>query len=316
MSRTKQEQDTTTTALATQGNGNGASSMVEMRAMIDSLFGEVDEETRAALVAGQQDIRPTTPFASIRQKQTDDDNILGGLKFNDDRPDLALPHAVLVLAGKSTRVCWDRSNLQAPPRCKSINGINRLDDAADPGIKPDGTTATLCQDCIRRLWPKERLALAERYFDRDFLCPPMTGKEYDDRPECGQVMNLLCCEPDGSDFWIMSLHGSAMKPTNSYLGRFTSKGLPTFVAISEISTEFVRTSKGSYYVPKWRNVGATPREIVAQLVHQYKTLMDNLVRDAARFDEIMERDWSEAAEEGSAEPTRSGESFPDVFENQ
>jgi len=244
-------------------------------------------ELQAAIIRGQEDIQPGMPFAALRQKGCPG-KLAGGLKFNDDRPDAALPKQVVVLAAKLGRVCWDKDNLTALPRCKSTDGKTRLEEVPDPGVRPDNAGTTKCAECIRRLWPRERQQLADR-LGQGWI---MDGCD-DSRPECQDFLNLLCCEPDGSDFFILSLHGTSFRPAHNYLGRFKRKGMPFFVFVSELVAEYVDSPKGSYYVARWDVVGNTSSELVGALAKEYPQLLASLERGMETFDEVLDRDWGE-----------------------
>jgi len=281
--------------------------------VVASILAEYDEETRAmleaAIASGQSDITPTTPFASIRQKGGPGGERLGGMKFNDGRADIEVPHDIIVLAVKDCRVCWTKDDLSSPPRCKSVDGITRLAEVPDPGIDINGKPVMECAKCIRALWPRERMALADRHPNNDWLYWD------DEKPECPLMKNLMCCEPDATDAWILTVSGSSVKPTNSYLGRFKNQRKMTFQVISRIGTEFVKDAEGrTFYVLTWSEQGDTPVEFVKQLVSQYPQMMQALVRDAASVDKVMQME-AEAGASGDEGDEGKGGDFVDADGN-
>ena len=259
--------------------------LLAARESAKSMLAELDDETRAALIAGQQAIKPTMPFAAIRQK-SEPGIVTGGLKFNDGRADLELPQQILLLAAKEGRVCWDNDNLQAPPRCKSIDGRTRLEDVPDPGADSQLMEVTRCANCIRRMWPRERNRLSDKH-DNMMLAQPVKPEN---SPECSSVLNLLCSLPDGSDMWIMSLHGTSLKPTNNFFGRIQRMNLPTFGVISELRSDYTQFAKGSCYVAAWELANVTPAPVMKELLSKYPQLLEQLTRDAADFDKVAERE--------------------------
>jgi hypothetical protein len=304
------KQAETGTALAVPQDAPLAENVNPRQALSD-ILAECDEETRAqlaaAIQAGQADIQPTTPFASIRQKAGPDE-LAGGLKFNDDREDLALPHDIIPIAVKDGRVCWTPDDMKSPPRCKSTNGITRMEGVPDPGIDINGNPVNECAKCIRSLWGRERNALAEKYPDRGFLyCD-------DEKPECPIIKNLLCCEPDITDAWILTVHGMSIKPLNSYLGRLKNRGIASFQIVMRLSTEYERTDKGDSYQFRFAQAGETPVAAVKTLVAQYPQMMQALTRDAEAFDRQMQRDSDLSNDGGENAVPLDQDGFPAVFD--
>ena len=246
------------------------------------------EEALAAILRGQEDIQPSVPFAAIRQKGTPG-TVPGGLKFNDGRPDEPLSLRLIVLGAKLGRVCWDTESLSLPPRCKSIDGRAPLGEMVDPGVRRDGVVASACEHCIRAMWPRERNRLAERLGNPALRHP----EKPEAKPECSEVLNLLVCLPDGSDTFILSLHGKSLRPTHNYLGRFKRRQVALFTVVSELSSEFESGEKGDYYVLKWQEAGETPRELAGALVEEYPQLLAMLTRDLEAFDRAIEGELCE-----------------------
>lgn len=275
------------------------------------LYAQADVETKAALDYLYEAIEPTKPFATIRQKG-EPNVIAGNLKFNDGRADLELPHGVIVLAVRPGRVCWVPDDFKAPPRCKSIDGITRLEDVPDPGRNANGEVVSRCENCVRRLWPRERNALAERMQDMALRQPLKPANS----PECGAVKNIMCCEPDLADAWILTVHGMSVKPTNSYLGRLKNQKKAPLAVVSEITTKYERTEKGDYYALRWQAVEETPKATQAEIFRQAPQLAAEMARSVMNFDAVMEHEEEGNGNGNGNETPMSGGEFPDVFEGQ
>jgi len=222
---------------------------------------ELDDETKAAVDASTEAVQPTIPFAAIRQRQgISEEEVLGGLKFNDGRPDETLPLDLLVIAAKLARVKWPYPYHEGDaPLCKSDNGIRPRDDMAEP-------CAPTCAECPEAAWPTAE----ER----------AQGKK---RPGCNGCLNLLVVTLS-EDAFVLNVHGMGLAPVRKYLGRLKRRGLGFFYRWTRLGTAREQGEQGIYYVPTMTEeevVDKTTYRALAAKVRDYMASMQASVAKAS-----------------------------------
>lgn len=126
-------------------------------------------------------------------------------------------HAVLLRVTKS-RVCWDPSDLAAPPLCAS-------DDARTPRAANLGTYSADCASCPMAQWGKDG-----------------------EPPQCRLTYNFLAADLDdeGTPF-ILSLAGASVKNARKIVSVFVLKRKKLFSRPVKIESVEVKNDRGRYF---------------------------------------------------------------------
>ena len=248
-----------------------------------ALLAGVDEDIALAIKESMDDIEPVLPFARLRQRSTGDDGeVLGGLRFNDGRPDEALPMEVLILFTRKTRALWPAEYQEGDVLlCKSDDGVAPRSDVENPPAKE-------CAACPMSQWPtaEDRAAKVTR-------------------SACHPGMNLLVATPDLADAFVVNFPTSALRPLNGYLSRLKRKQIKTgkglFGWVTELDSEIERGSRGTYYIPQLTlgpEVDADTWGFLASEVRAYGERMKRSVEQAeVPYEPENGGDASEAPEE-------------------
>jgi len=222
----------------------------------------LEPETEAAIQSSMDDVSPIIPFARIRQRGSGDSGeVLGGLRFNDGRPDMALPAELLIIAVKRARIRWPDKYAEGDlALCKSDDGIYSREDVPQ-------RFAVVCAECSESRWPTTE--------EREAGCR---------RPRCGEGLNLLVTTPDLGDAFVVNFHGKGLRPVQAYLGRLKRKKLGFFYTTTALHSSHERGPFGAYYVPVFDEgqiVSTAFYQALAAQIQDYLAAMSSGVKAAS-----------------------------------
>jgi hypothetical protein len=127
---------------------------------------------------------------------------------------------VVVLSYSKSRVMFVKG--QDDPACKSLDNIS-----PDPRI--DDAPATSCELCANSAW---------------LAAPDENGSK---APRCKVVYNLVCADADTKEPFLMSLHGSQIKPIKGFLTTMFRKRLPLYSSRTTLTLDKTSGTRGVYY---------------------------------------------------------------------
>jgi len=107
--------------------------------------------------------------------------------------------SVIVIKVSRGRVMWDRDRDNDKPLCRSYDFLN-----PDPSLQEPQNDK--CAEYITR---GDKKVLQT-------VCPMATWGNNNERPECGEVYNLLCITGDRIPFWF-AIGGASIKPVRRYI---------------------------------------------------------------------------------------------------
>jgi len=145
---------------------------------------------------------------------------------------------VVFLFATKGRVLWDRDDKSAKePLCKSNDGF-----VPDPGIKEPLNNCCATGDGGRYV---EVCKEAKWYQDNN-------GKGI--KPACSMTITLVGVGADAGTPFMLSLHGTSIKPTKRFMSAIMLRRIPVRAARVKLSLRRMEGDKGVYYVPVFSGI--------------------------------------------------------------
>ena len=250
--------------------------------------GEVKSKTNADDAQGWGGSQTDVVFSQIRQKPitNDEGDIIrkaGTFKFNDGRDDSKEIKGT-VIATYPAKVYW-KSITDSEPTCKSNDGKTSL-------------SGKICNDCELSKW-------------QDGMKPP----------KCKGCINILVTEgiPKSmqdvrSNIFVLSVHGSSLKPWNKYFTSLLKEELFPVNVITTFTTKHVKDNKGEYYIIVCEMVRKTPDKSMNLIREIRKSVMEE--SRMALPERIEEEGEERIPEEIQEEEEETQEGFPEEIHEE
>jgi len=155
---------------------------------LDSYTGYEGIDEDALIIPRMKIVQPTSK-----------DGIPGTFLLNLTGEEFETLESVIVIKVSRGRVMWDRDGNSELPLCRSYDFLN-----------PDPTLEIPQNDKCAEYIVKGGKKILQT------VCPMGVWGDNSERPECGEVYNLLCVTGDRIPFWF-ALSGASIKPVRRYI---------------------------------------------------------------------------------------------------